>query len=321
MSEPTALRIVTGARLHRGPLTNGAQRGRMFGGIGLMIDAPRLCIEIARAEADNINADRETTPKIAEILAHCRATGGPDFPVEITLREGGGLHRGLGSGTQLGMSVVAGLSRLAGRNPSRIELSRLAARGKRSALGVHGFCDGGFLVDGGKRTPDELGTLAARTPLPHAWRVLLIAPPAAQGLSGAAEEETFRTLEPMSESLTNHLCRLVLLEILPALAERDFARFSESLHAYGAHVGDYFSSVQHGRYADPQMARLVEWLRERGIAGVGQTSWGPTIFAFTPNAMAADELRGQITQHSDWQTCQLTVAAPMNNGAVIEVLE
>ena len=44
-------------------------------------------------------------------------------------------------------------------------------------------------------------------------------------------------------------------------------------------VGDYFAPAQGGRYASPAVAAVVARLRARGVRGVGQSSWGPTVFA------------------------------------------
>lgn len=320
MAPPTALRITTGARLHFGPLTNGARRGRHFGGIGVMLDAPRLTLELALAERDEIAADEPLASKIAACRDAVRT--GCDFhaPLRIALLEQPRPHSGLGTGTQLAMAVAQAIALLAGRGAVDVaQLARWVGRGKRSALGVHGFVRGGFLVDGGKQSPDALGTLVARHDLPQTWRAILVTPETHAGLSGTAEEETFRQLEAMPESTTDRLCRLVLLDILPAIGERDFDRFSAALYEYGALVGDYFSAVQGGRYAHPQTAALIEWLRTKGIAGVGQSSWGPTLFAFCPNALQADELRSELAASDLAVDCRIHIAAPLNTGAAIEL--
>jgi beta-RFAP synthase len=78
---------------------------------------------------------------------------------------------------------------------------------------------------------------------------------------------------------TERLCRLVLLGLLPALVERDLAVFGEALHELNRLVGEAFRHLQGGIYAHPEAADLVAFLRRQGIRGVGQSSWGPTLFA------------------------------------------
>jgi beta-ribofuranosylaminobenzene 5'-phosphate synthase len=79
--------------------------------------------------------------------------------------------------------------------------------------------------------------------------------------------------------MTAELARLVLLGILPSLIEHDLPAFGDSLHEFNRRVGEMFEPWQGGVYANPQSAELIDWLRGQGINGVGQSSWGPTVFA------------------------------------------
>src|SRR5207248_291616 len=62
-----------------------------------------------------------------------------------------------------------------------VELAEIVGRGRRSALGIHGFAQGGFLVEAGKRSADGVAPLVARMAFPDAWRVLLVIPRDLQG--------------------------------------------------------------------------------------------------------------------------------------------
>lgn len=319
MSSPSSVTISTGARLHFGPLTNGLQRGRLFGGIGMMIDHPALHVRATLDGAGTHAVTEDLAVKVGQILGRYAETfpGSELESVSLRVDAETGLHAGLGTGTQLAISVASAIDRVLGRNHSLAELARAVGRGQRSALGVHGFERGGFLVDGGKRNRDALGTLITRVDVPDVWRIVLITPPNASGLSGSEEEQAFLEIEPMSEELTGKLCRLVLMEILPALNERDFERFSSAVHEYGAHVGDYFAPVQGARYAHPQMCELADWLRAQGFRGLGQTSWGPTLFAFCEQQTRADDLEMRITRESRWSDCNVRIVAPRNRSADI----
>jgi beta-ribofuranosylaminobenzene 5'-phosphate synthase len=205
-------------------------------------------------------------------------------------------------------------------------LALRVARGKRSAIGIHGFARGGFIVDGGKpdsgkRSEDEIGRLVARADVPDDWRLLLITPTdsSATGLSGQEEVNALEQLPGMPFSLTERLCRLALLEILPALGASDCEWFGEALFQFGRAVGDYFRPVQGGQYADPRMADLVNWLRSEGVRGVAQTSWGPTIAACCGNVTRAEALRDRILRDERWQTCQVQIVSPLNTGAAIQL--
>ena len=88
------------------------------------------------------------------------------------------------------------------------------------------------------------------------------------------------------------LCRLVLLGMLPALAETDLESFGDCLYDFDARAGKAFAEVQGGVYSGPLVAECVAFLRSQGVHGVGQSSWGPTVFAVVGDEdRAADLLR------------------------------
>src|SRR5262249_20423790 len=156
-------------------------------------------------------------------------------------------HVGLGVGTQLGLAVGKALALAQSMGSLSIfEIARRVGRGARSALGIHGFVHGGFLVEGGQQGPDEIGPLLAHLSFPAAWPILRVSGAGAPGLHGAPEREAFGRLPAMPDALTDALCRLVLLGMLPALQARDLQAFGEALHDFNARVGEAFASVQGG---------------------------------------------------------------------------
>ena len=59
------------------------------------------------------------------------------------------------------------------------------------------------------------------------------------------------------------------------------------LHAFGAaltelqqNVGSAFAPMQGGVYATPQSESIIAELTSLGLVGAGQSSWGPTLYAF-----------------------------------------
>src|SRR5581483_5517467 len=144
------------------------------------------------------------------------------------------------------------------------------------------FERGGFLVEAGKRDPDALSPLVLRVPFPETWRIVLVIPTGLQGVSGKSEAEAFAKLScAMDLRQTDALCRLTLLGLVPALLEEDWQTFSEALHDFNARAGEVFARVQGGVYSHAFVADVVAFVRGQGIAGVGQSSWGPTVFAVT----------------------------------------
>jgi beta-RFAP synthase len=293
-----------------------------------MIDSPSYVVAASKSDRDRSEwslPETSSEGRVDRIVAHyrriCPAERLPP-PCAIEVRQAIPSHSGLGSGTQLAMAIAQALALLAGDGQAdAVTLARRVGRGKRSAIGIHGFARGGFLVDGGKRSEDEIGRLVTRADFPDGWRWLLVAPAdkSGTGLSGQEEVQALEQLPRTPLSLTERLCHLTLLEMLPAIGACDCDWFGEALYESGRSVGDYFRPVQGGRYADPRMAELVDWLRGEGVRGVAQTSWGPTIAACCHDASRANALKDRILADDRWQGCQAQIVRPLNTGAAIEL--
>lgn len=311
----------TGARLHFGPLAVRAAAGRTFGGVGLMVDSPGWEVVVERSERDDVRG--EPAQRIAELVARYRDASQLSVPpCRVRVERASPQHAGLGSGTQLALAIGRGLSLLAGEGtPPELDLAQRMRRGMRSAVGTHGFADGGFLVDAG-HPPDQedsVGELACRLPCPDAWQFVLATPLADKGLSGYAEQRAFDALAPMPAVMTAELCRIVVMDWLPAVRSGNFAEFSGALGAYGRIVGEYFRPVQGGVYANRRMAQLAEWLGQAGVHGVAQTSWGPTIAIGCESAADAESLTVEIAREFAADQCELRVVRPLNRGASVVV--
>jgi beta-RFAP synthase len=287
----------------------------------MMISTPRYVLAARRTNEDAVVGDQVAAERTAEFVHRVReaAAGEPVFPAcRIELQETIPSHAGLGSGTQLGLAVARLLSELSGEQDVPVELlARRTGRGLRSAIGLHGFAQGGFLVDGGRAGSGRLGTLAARVEFPPAWRLLLVAPPQSKGLSGADEQHAFAAQPAMPQSLTGDLCRIALMDWLPALIEADFARAAAAMYEFGLGVGHFFEPVQGGVFAHTTMARLADEVRRRGFAGVAQTSWGPTTCVLCDSGAVAQQLAGDLAHDSRWTDCSFQIAEPLNRGASV----
>jgi beta-RFAP synthase len=293
-------RVVTGSRLHFGLLALSGPR--RFGGVGLMIDAPRLAIS-AEPAADFTASG----PLAARALDFARMFGSPH---RITVEETPPEHSGFGTGTQLALAVGRAVSRL-----TLEEIARVTGRGRRSAIGTHGFAAGGLLADGGRK--DGIAPLLFRHDFPAEWRVVVAVPDAPAGLSAGSEARAFSEL-PGDPALTDALCRLTLLGMLPALLERDLEAFAAALGEYNAKSGELFAPIQGGAYSVGIVSDLIGHLRSLGVEGVGQSSWGPAVFAVAEADRAA-WLRDRITARLGpsgpaWMTSARNVGADVTRG-------
>lgn len=317
--------ITTGARLHFGFFSVNQPQERQFGGVGVMIDSPGVSLTAAPSSHRDIAA-RLGDVKLADagrVLSSAKrfrlaADDCLITPINFQLHTAIPAHRGLGSGTQLGLAVGRAMSILSGDpNASVVQLARRVGRGNRSAIGIHGFEHGGLIVDGGSQEPDEIGELTSRHAFPEAWRFVLVFPRARAGLSGSQEHTAFAELPPMPTATTARLKMLTSDVIQPGVAQQDFHAVAKGLREFGYINGEYFSPIQGGVFTNPEMADLAEWLRARGNEGVGQSSWGPALWTLCDSQPNAEGLIDEL-QSTKWGECEFTIAKPMNHGALIQ---
>lgn len=319
--------IATPSRLHFGLLALGPAAPRRFGGVGLMIDRPGLLLSARPAErwaADGPHADRAL--RFARLVAEELADDGQrPRPARFTIHHAPAEHVGLGTGTQLGLAVARIVAEHAGLADLPVaRLAALAGRGLRSGIGLHGFARGGLIVDGGRRRGDDQGTppLLCRHELPDDWRVLVVLPGPAPGLHGDDEVRAFADLPPIADAETDRLCRLVLLGMLPAVVERDLDGFGRALTELQHEVGRIFSPAQRGPLAHPDSAAIVRFLRADGLHGVGQSSWGPALYAFSnDDAATRERFLQRLHVRFDLAPGSAFWAAPSRSGAILSTAE
>ncbi len=276
--------VSSGSRLHFG-LTRVGGTGRL-GGLGVMINQPGTQLRISPAcELTTCGASR-VEPFARNWLDHA---GAASAGVKIELLQSPPAHAGLGSGTQLAQSVAAGLNRYLGLpDPDVIEVARVLDRGQRSLVGSLGFACGGLVVDAASQVSSASPDFATRNrtrprllqaAIPDSWCVVMVQHRSVKRTFGAREKAFFEKLQPDQET-ASRLERLIEREILPAAREGEFDRFSENVFEFGLQSGYYYSGVQGGPYNGPCVTDVVNYLRRRKIRGVGQSSWGPVVFAW-----------------------------------------
>ncbi|AET92056.1 beta-ribofuranosylaminobenzene 5'-phosphate synthase family [Burkholderia sp. YI23] len=336
LTPPTAITVESPSRLHLGFIDPNGSLGRTFGSIGLAIDAHATRITARQAPASRRNDPRieGTTSdaqraRIAHYLKQLHTALGEneeDGPtIDIEVHETPRPHTGLGSGTQLALALGTAFARVKGHAASTADIARILARGARSGIGIHGFDHGGLIVDGGRNasttTSTALPPLIARQPFPEAWRVLLIDDTSREGLHGDEEKRGLASLAPFPATLAAHLSHLVLMRILPAVAEHDFDTFADAICDMQHTIGEYFAPVQGGVFASPAVARALEAVAAEQKAGIGQTSWGPVGFAFVASTQDAERARAAAERVSQGAPLAFTLAAGRNRGATWRAAE
>lgn len=317
---PTAVRVRAPARLHLGFVDLHGGLGRKYGSLGLAVDAPATEIMV-RQSADF----RATGPEQARALTLLkRLSGALKLPGRYSIEVARAIpaHAGLGSGTQLALAIGSALIELEDLNVAARQLGEVVERGARSAIGMAAFEQGGFIVDGGRGKLVSAPPVIARAHFPDAWRVLLVLDAKNVGVHGEKETAAFAALPPFPEAAAGRLCRLTLMQLLPALHEQDIATFGNALSEIQEIVGGHFSSAQGGSpWSSQDVAYIVHRLRDGGAVGIGQSSWGPTGFAFVDSEAAAARLYSTLVGEATARGLEILVVRGRNAGASVESIE
>ena len=290
------------SRLHFGLFSVGKNVKRRFGGAGLMIDQARTEIEITQSSHFEILPHRDALSCQKAVAAWFDSLKVPlknDFsidqlkqlPLKISINATPPRHSGFGSGTQLALAAAFAVNsffELPVPPPEEIAVS--IGRGKRSAIGSHGFFKGGFLVDRGKLSTDLLAPLDFQVDFPQNWRIVTMIPQNGSGLSGNQELDAFSKLPQTTQRERQQMIDIVRNQVLPGLLKTDLDTFGEGIFEFGRRSGMMFSQIQKGPYYGAEAESLVNEIRGLGIRGVGQSSWGPCIFAVLKNDCEADDL-------------------------------
>jgi beta-RFAP synthase len=119
-------------------------------------------------------------------------------------------------------------------------------------------------------------------------------PEAASGLSGADEAAAFDRLPPPSDREVERVAHVVLMELLPAVADADINAFGAALTEVQEATGRWFAPVQGGTFAPGPSEALVRRMRDWGAPGVGQSSWGPAVYGIVEGEATGARLAERV---------------------------
>lgn len=315
-----SVRVEAPARLHLGFMDLNGNLGRRFGSLGLTLDGIATEIEVRPCRTLQVEGGPASTQvRVLTCAASLIEKLGLPRGVHINIHRAIPDHVGLGSGTQLALAIATGLSHLYGIGLQTRRMANLMSRGSRSGIGIGAFDTGGFILDGGCGDVNVPPPVIMQTAFPENWRLLLIFDEQGSGLHGKDEKEAFRTLPVFPEDQAAQLCRLVMMQVLPALAEQDCERFSGAIGRLQQVVGDHFAPAQSGRFASPAVTQVLDWLVEQQVYGIGQSSWGPTGFAIVDSQSCADALlQAGVERFGDNPGLRFMICRARNHGSRIE---
>lgn len=295
-TEEASVIVEAPARIHMGLIDMNGSSGRVDGGIGLSLEDPTVVVEAKRSDEILIRSDNENMGRIQKTAEHILAALGVQGGAEITLHRTYPGHIGLGNGTQVSLATARAICELYRPLPVR-EIAAIAGRGGTSGIGTAAFESGGFILDGGHRfgptgeksdfRPSSVSNgvkpapVLFRYPFPGDWQILLATPDIPEGVSGKAEFDIFRQYCPVPVGEVQALCHTIMMQMLPGIMEKDLDLFGTAVNA----VQDLgLKKVEHSLQS-PLIHDLVATLRATDAAGVGLSSFGPTIYAIGDTGM------------------------------------
>jgi beta-ribofuranosylaminobenzene 5'-phosphate synthase len=311
--------VKTPARLHFGLIDMNGELGRLFGGLGVGIDKPNVIV--AAENSEDFSIQGQEVELANSIVQRFFSTYHLPPKVNINIQAAIPAHIGLGSGTQLSIAIAIALARLFSVKASVPELAVAMGRAKRTAVGTTIFEQGGLVIDGGKnQRTNSFPPVIFRQPIPAEWRFIVAIPNTIEGLSNSQENHAFEKLTKMPSEDVGQICRLIMLKLLPALAERDIQSFGDALTKIQIITGNHFAQAQGGTFASPAATECLAFMKNNGAYGVGQSSWGPALYGVVTQQDAEVVLRKVKSYLSRDIGGRVFIAKANNRGATIKVI-
>jgi beta-ribofuranosylaminobenzene 5'-phosphate synthase len=291
--------IETPSRLHLTLIDLNGRYGRIDGGVGITTRSPRLVLEAiagyeeTRIEFIETDIPNDTIKDYQEKIYSASQMINEFLDLEerylFKVSEVFPSHSGLGSGTQLSLATAKLILKMNNQDLPASKIGEIVGRGGTSGIGVASFEDGGFIVDGGHKKSvkkDFLPSSAskaspppiiARYDFPEDWKIILIIPHVKRKVFGPGEVNIFQKYCPISLGEVQELTHLLLMKMMPAVIEEDLDSFGEAVNTIQS-IG--FKKIEL-KLQNPFIKELMEKIDNAGAAGVGMSSFGPTVYAVT----------------------------------------
>ena len=329
------MRITTPSRLHFGLIDFNGNLGRIDGGSGVAISNPRNVLTIKPGNKFLVNCpnDTSTAPEGIEKIARgiCDKLGKPLPDLEITIEEEIPAHAGFGSKTQMSLALAYAICKEYDLPYNGIEgLARLVGRGGTSGIGVRAFDKGGFILDcghsfgEGKEKSSCLPSSASkarpapqvmRCDIPEDWRFILVMPVGDEGSHGKSEVDIFQSSFPINEAEIGRVCRIVLMQLVPGILEKDIATFGGAISKI-QEIG--FKNIE-VKMKSPLVPNMLSIMNHAGSYGSGMSSFGPTVFGLADSDRKAEQIQKAVCDYlSDMDIeNESWIAEPNNHGVLI----
>lgn len=289
-----SLLVKTHARLQIALIDlNGAYSNRVDGSIGLSIENPEGEFLLEKNNDMNIKVTAEksieqevidSTQNVLECIQKEYDLNG----IKVHIRKALPLHIGFGGKTNAIVSIAVGYCKLYGVNYDYYHLVQMVGRGGTSGIGIEAIRNGGFIVDCGhdfdKKNREFKCSSASKHIYPAPvvfqkecpkWPILVIVPNNKTHFFGDMEYEHWKKHCPIPLFDAQACAHIALMMMVPAVIENNMKIFCDGINKIQTL---YWKRNLRDAQA-PIVRDLFDFLKQKGLDGVGLSSAGPTVYA------------------------------------------
>lgn len=329
------VRVSAPAHLHAGNPDLHGGYGRLYGTLGVAITEPRLEVELEESDNYTVELSDEavslldsyvytarryvaTAERFLRVIADLAGCRGLRLKVERVIPP----WVGLGGLTPLALAVASAASRLC--NPIDLRDAAISlGRSTISGLGFYSFINGGLLFDGGFVVGEEhVPPLVFRADVPSDVVAVVYVSPL--GLASRIVEfkekeyEVLRKMPKMDPEFADSVSRMLLMGVLANAADGRWRDAFKWLGEFNRVLGEYWAEKQGSVYCCTEVEDAIAAMLEAGAWGAGQSSWGPTVYAFTEPNKAEEVLGAAVSLLRSKGPLLAGIARVDNRGAVIQ---
>lgn len=334
ISEVMRVVITSPSRIHLSLIDLNGALGRIDGGIGFGLSHPNIIVELTDeihgTPSIEIDAKEEYKPIIQEIIHNFQLKYGIRFKgLKIQIISMYRPHIGLGSKTQLLLSIAKGLCVLQNIDCNAYELCSLVKRGGTSGIGYSVFESGGFILDAGhtfgpnKEKQSFLPSSASDAPpalhlirylFPDTWKIILVTLNVKSGAYDKEEINIFQKYCPIPQEEVREITHLILMKVLPSIISKNLIDFCDGIMKIQK-LG--FKKIEIS-LVHPKVRELIQYSLQIGAKCAALSSFGPTIAIIEDDPLKITEIVEKIQQKFKDFEPEILITDANNEGAKIE---
>jgi beta-RFAP synthase len=300
--------IKTPSRVHMTLIDMNGGFGRLDGSVGLALNDGGIRLRAKKSDTLIITersgsdlAVSESKSGLAEQISKIVSSLlSENEGIEIEFLSPVRPHIGMGSGTQISLSVAAAVNDLYSLGKSVRELAQITQRGGTSGIGVLAFENGGFIVDCGHKSADKNGFLpSSKSTAPPAnlmlradfpdWDIVVAIPPT-RGISGNDEKNFFQKTCPVPIEDVREISHIVLMQMIPSVIEHNIEGLGNAVNRL-----QQLGFKKHEVDIQPEAVKNTAALMiQNGLYGAGISSFGPAVYGFSENRKQSEEIKSVL---------------------------